>query len=105
MDNFQEEMLLRELIESSASGNESEEEMLLRELIEFSASGNEFILGMFFEEHTSLEDSTEDKKHATVDSFIMTIESFSEEDFKSHFRLRRSTIERLISKLCYSLFH
>ncbi|XP_055904676.1 uncharacterized protein LOC129940385 [Eupeodes corollae] len=97
MDNFQEEMLLRELIESSASGNESEEEMLLRELIESSASGNEFILGMFFEEHTSLEDSTEDKKHATVDSFIMTIESFSEEDFKSHFRLRRSTIERLIT--------
>lgn len=73
---------------------------ILQEIIESSSSDDEDeILETLFDSTSSSEDSAEDQeKHVSVDSFMDTIDFYSEADFKSHLRLQRSTVENLIRK-------
>ncbi|XP_055910436.1 uncharacterized protein LOC129944796 [Eupeodes corollae] len=85
MDNETKKILLEYLLDSSSSSEESSSSSELDRLM-------------------SSDDSSSDEKHASVSNFMKTIEDYSELGYKSHFRLNRSTVEKLIEKYSQSDF-
>ncbi|XP_055903680.1 uncharacterized protein LOC129939620 [Eupeodes corollae] len=85
MDNETKKILLEYLLDSSSSSEESSSSSELDRLM-------------------SSDDSSSDENNASVSNFMKTIEDYSELGFKSHFRLNRSTVEKLIEKYSQSDF-